>query len=44
MQETIALSMALIALIYLGFKFIVKPKDHDCGNCGSSNAMDSKKQ
>ena len=44
MQETIALSLAFVSLIYLGFKFIVKPKKHDCGNCGIANSMDSKKQ
>jgi hypothetical protein len=44
MQEIIVLSIALIALIYLVLKFIVKPKEHDCGNCGMSNNLETKKQ
>jgi hypothetical protein len=43
MQEIIVLSIAAIALIYLGIKFIVKPKDHNCEKCGLADNLESKK-
>jgi hypothetical protein len=42
MQEIIVLSIAVLALVYLGIKFIIKPKDHNCEKCGLSDNLESK--
>ena len=43
MQEIIVLSMTALSLIYLGIKFIVKPKDHNCEKCDLVDNLESKK-
>ncbi|MGB0881927.1 MAG: FeoB-associated Cys-rich membrane protein [Vicingaceae bacterium] len=37
MQELIVLSIAIAALVYLVYKFIAKPKSHNCDKCGLSD-------
>ena len=36
MQEIVVLSIAATALIYLGYKFIIKKSAHDCDKCGAN--------
>ncbi len=41
MQEIIVLSIAIVALFYLGTKFIIKPKSHNCEKCDLSDKLES---
>ena len=43
MQEIIVLLIALFAALYLGFKFLIKSKKHDCDKCGLSENSTSTK-